>query len=103
MKNSERASDKEKVIAILKECYHKAVSKKDFFERVKESGMDVYSRGGNFTGIIYAGRKFRFKRIEFEPEILEGLDVGVERRRELEKIRGKVRSKWHGKDFSETH
>lgn len=82
-----RATDKEQVLRILKDCYHRAISKEDFFEMMKESGLEVYSRGGKISGVIYANRKFRFKRIGIAQEILEGLDVGRERGRELEKLR----------------
>lgn len=86
-----RATDKEQVLRILKDCYHRAISKEDFFEMVEESGLKVYSRGGNITGVIYANRKFRFKRIGVGVEILEGLQIGVERGKELRKVRGEIK------------
>lgn len=88
-----RATHKEQVLGILKDCYHRAISKEDFFEMVEKSGMRVYERGGNITGVIYGNRKFRFRKLGFAPEILEGLEIGVERERELEKLREKTKSK----------
>lgn len=88
-----RATDKEQVLGILKDCYHRAVSREDFFEMVNESGLEVYSRGGNITGVIYANRKYRFSRLGLNPEILQELSVEMKRRRELKILRGKGRGR----------
>jgi len=84
-----RATDKDQVFAMLKTCFKKADSKENFFENVKECGLTTYDRGNKTTGIIFGNRKFRFKRLGFTEEILQGLDKSVNRQKELSKVRGK--------------
>lgn len=82
-----RETDKEKIIGMLKINYEKAVSKENFIEKLKESGLSIYSRSGKVTGILYQGWKFRFKKLGFTDERLKELDQSLERERELQKIR----------------
>lgn len=92
-----RASDKEKILEMLRECHNTAVSKNDFFSRLQKRGLETYSRGGKITGIIYANRKYRFSRLGLNPEILQELSVEMKRRRELKILRGKGRGRELGR------
>jgi hypothetical protein len=69
-----RETNKELVIAILKSCYKKAISKETFFELLKKNNLKTYDRQGNTTGVVYEGIKFRFNRLGFTEERFEGLD-----------------------------
>ena len=51
-----RATDKELVIGMLKTAYKNAVSKNDFYNKLKECGLSTYIRGGRISGIIYCER-----------------------------------------------
>lgn len=82
-----RATDKEQVLGMLKDCYHRAISKEDFFEMVEECGLKIYERGGRISGVVMNGRKFRLKRMGVEEERLDELEVGMKRGKEIEKLR----------------
>jgi len=78
-----RASDKEQVIGILKTCYKMAISKDDFFNKLKECGLSTYIRGGRISGVVYCERKFRLKRLGFADERLMELDKTFNQTKEL--------------------
>lgn len=82
-----RATDKENVIEILKDCYKKAKSPKDFFEMIREYWAEPYVRGGKISGVVFQGRKFRLKRIGFSSDKIEELDreMGLKKVRENKK------------------
>jgi len=91
-----RATDKEQLLTILKTCYKKSISQKDFFLRLKECGLKTYERGGKISGIHYKGKKFRLARMGFTQERLQDLEVGVRRERELERVRRGKKEKERG-------
>jgi hypothetical protein len=83
-----RATNKEQLIGMLKTCYKKAISKDDFFEKLKECDLKTYVRGGKIYGVIYSGKKFRFKTLEFTEEKLQDLDKPINRKEEISRLRG---------------
>ncbi len=86
-----RATDKEQAIGMLKTCYKKANSRETFFELIKESGLSTYVRGGRVSGVVFSGRKFRFKTLGFTEERLQELDKTLKQSKELNRVRGKMR------------
>lgn len=78
-----RESEKELLIGMLKTCYKMAVSKDDFFQKLKECGLETYERSGKITGIIKENIKFRFNRLGFTEERIEELDKSFNRGKEL--------------------
>ena len=82
-----RATHKEQVIGVLKNCYKKSNCKDDFFEMLKESGLQTYIRGGKIYGVNYENRKYRFKTLGFTEERLNELDIWVKRNKELGRLR----------------
>ncbi len=78
-----RATDKELVIGMLKTAYKNAVSKNDFYNKLKECGLSTYIRGGRISGIIYCERKFRLNRLGFTDERLEELNRTLIRQKEI--------------------
>lgn len=88
-----RASDKEQLIGMLKTCYKKAVSKDDFYENLKLSGLSTYIRGGKISGIVFNNKKFRINRLGFTEERLDYLDKSIKRDKDIEEIRKKSKDK----------
>lgn len=84
-----RETDKEHVIALLKAFYKKAISIKTFIELLNGSGIKTYDRSGKTTGIVFKGRKFRFKRLGFTEERLNELNKSMQRGKELSETRGR--------------
>ncbi len=83
-----RASEKERLVGILKTCYKKADCKESFFELLKECGLKIYSRGGKVSGVWFANRKFRFNRIGFGEERMDELEKVRIKGKELSDMRG---------------
>lgn len=86
-----RETNKNQILGILQTSYKTALSKKQFFESLNLNDVSTYSRNGKITGVIYKGRKFRFKRLGFAEGKLNELDTIHEKFNELKRIRGKSR------------
>lgn len=68
-----RATQKESLQKIMELAYTRAKSPKDFFELLKKSGAETYVRGGKVSGVVWKGRKFRFKKIGMSIEKINEL------------------------------
>ncbi|MFH0866636.1 MAG: relaxase/mobilization nuclease domain-containing protein [Bacteroidota bacterium] len=88
-----RATDKEQLVGMLKTCYKKAVSKDDFFQKLNESGLKTYIRGGRIYGVVFSGRKFRLKTMGFTEERLQELEKTLKQTKELSELREKTKEK----------
>lgn len=82
-----RDSEKELLIGMLKTCYKMAISKEDFFLKLKESGLETYERSEKITGIKKGNLKFRFNRLGFTEQRIEDLNKFNEREKELNERR----------------
>ncbi len=82
-----RDSEKELLIGMLKTCYKMAVSKEDFFLKLKECGLETYERSGKITGIKKGIIKFRFTRLGFTEQRIEDLNKFADREKELSERR----------------
>ena len=82
-----RDTEKELLIGMLKTCYKRAISKEDFFLKLKESGLETYERSGKITGIKKGNMKFRFNRLGFTEQRIEDLNKFNEREKELNERR----------------
>ncbi len=88
-----RASQKEQLIGILNSCYNQAGSRESFFELLKASKLKVYERGDKISGVYFANKKFRLKRIGFTEEKLDELNKSLNRGKELSEMKGKSKEK----------
>ncbi len=60
---TDRATDKDKLIEIMKVCYRKASSVEAFYELLEDRKISTYLRGGIVTGVVFNNKKFRFSRL----------------------------------------
>jgi hypothetical protein len=79
-------SRKEEIRNILSQCYENSLSKENFIERVRESGLELYERGGQIAGIA-DDRHMRFTTLGYTDEKFERLSVREERQEEINSIR----------------
>jgi hypothetical protein len=77
---------KEIMIDKLKNIYMNSISRQDFIAKLSSEGLEVYSRGGKATGVIFEGKKHRFSTLGFEDK-LQALDERELRLNELQDIR----------------
>jgi len=79
-------SEKEKLIKTLDSIYTKASSLQAFYKALQEQGLELYTQRGVIRG-IKGKRKFRFRNLGYETEILQLLDKKVEKNVRLEALR----------------
>lgn len=67
---TDRATDKDQLLVIMKVCYKKANSLESFYKLLEENKVSTYERNGKLTGVVFNKTKFRLKRLSFvEPMI----------------------------------
>jgi hypothetical protein len=88
-----RLTDRDVVLKILNDCYKSAISKADFFSKLKSYGLETYVRGGKLTGVIHGKRKHRLDRLGFIEDKLLVLDSSMNRNNELRVARQKREQK----------
>ncbi len=82
-----RESDREHLSAVILGCYKKARSIDNFLKLLRENNLITYERSGKTTGIIFNGKKFRFKGLGFTQEQFRGLERVSERENSLSENR----------------
>jgi hypothetical protein len=77
-------SEKQELLKVLEEAFNLSKSEKDFYRKLEEKGLQLYSRNGRATG-IQGNRRFRFKTLGYTPEILQQLELDptLRKRKEL--------------------
>ena len=55
-------SEKQELLKVLEEAFNLSKSEKDFYRKLEEKGLQIYSRNGRATG-IQGNRRFRFKTL----------------------------------------
>jgi hypothetical protein len=84
-----RATKKEQIIETLESCFKACSSKNEFYQKLKDSGLEIYERSGKTTGVVLDKIKFRFSRLGFPNERIEELEKSLRRGNALSELRGK--------------
>lgn len=84
----DRARVKEQITGMVRICFAKATSQKEFLEFLREENFHYYERNGVPTGIEHDGTKFRFSRL-LEAGQFETLPIDLT---EEEKVLAEIRS-----------
>ena len=88
-------SDKQILLSTLERTYLTATSQQNFYQRLQDQRLNLYSRGGKVVGIKMR-RKFRFRTLGYTSEILLMLEKEQSkdnRLLRLEQIRKKQQDK----------
>lgn len=77
-------SEKQEVLKVVEDVFTVSKSQQDFYKKLEEKGLQLYSRNGTIVG-IQGNRKFRFKTLGYTPEILQQLELDqtLRKRKEL--------------------
>lgn len=78
-------SEKQQLMTLLEEVFKTAKSEQDFYQRLEQRGVKLYSRNGKITG-IEGKRKFRFRSLGYTTEILHSLELLPTQRQRMELI-----------------
>ncbi|WP_298507449.1 hypothetical protein [uncultured Kordia sp.] len=79
-------SDKQYLITILKDNYTKASSEKDFYTRLQEQNIELYSRNNKIVGAKLE-RKFRFKTLGYDRVSLQELNKNLSQNKRLDMLK----------------
>ncbi len=79
-------SDKEQLKGVVDKAYVQASSQKKFYALLQEQGLELYTQRGVIRG-IKGKRKFRFRTLGFDKEILKLLDKKVTKNVRLDALR----------------
>ena len=82
-----RATKKDQILEILESCFKVSSSKNDFYEKLKDHGLETYQRSGKTTGVVFDKIKFRFTRLGFPNERMEELEKSSKRGIDLGEVR----------------
>jgi hypothetical protein len=85
MEANDQVSEKQHFLLLLQEVFKTAKSQEDFYQKLQQRGLTLYSRNGKITG-IKGMRKFRFKSLGYTPKILQSLEHDLTGQRRLELI-----------------
>jgi hypothetical protein len=69
-----RQTNKQALLESLEKIYAQSTSRQDFLQQIATVGYKVYHRNGRLQGITCNEKKFRFSRLGFDDERLQGLD-----------------------------
>lgn len=90
-------SEKQQIVNQLENCFKTAKSEQEFYQKLKDSGLVLYSRNGKITG-VQGKRKFRFKTLGYTAEILHQLEQNPTLINRLELLK-KVKENEHERDY----
>ncbi len=76
-------SEKQQLLRLLEEIFKTAKSQQDFYQKLEEKNINLYQRNGKITG-IQGKRKFRFKSLGYDMEILIQLEQNPTLQKRLE-------------------
>lgn len=66
---TDRATDKDQLIEIMKVCYKKACSIESFYELLEDRKISTYERAGKVTGVVFNKKKFRFSKLGVDEKL----------------------------------
>ena len=69
-------SNKQQLISILEQTYIKATSQADFYQKLQQENIELYSRNNTIVGAKLK-RKFRFKSLGYDEGMLRELNKNL--------------------------
>lgn len=78
-------TDKQQLQQVVQQAFSLSRTKKQFYARLHQSGIETYERGGKMTGVI-TNRKYRFTSLGITKDMLLSLDRFARRQQEAERL-----------------
>ena len=97
IQNSGGISEKQGIVNQVENCFKTAKSEQEFYQKLQDSGLVLYSRGGKITG-VQGKRKYRFKTLGYTVDILHQLEQNPTLINRLELLK-KVKENEHERDY----
>jgi Relaxase/Mobilisation nuclease domain len=74
-KRTKAPSQKELLKEIIEQSYSLSMSRANFYHRLREQGLETYSRNGTERGLVSEGRKYTFSHLGFDEKHLKEFDI----------------------------
>jgi hypothetical protein len=88
-KRTGNQSDKEQINELVQLSFQKSSSRDDFFQKLIQQGLDLYKYRNKVNGLLWNGRKYRFRTLNISEKQLVQLQKGSDRMSELQRIMSK--------------
>ncbi len=75
-------SNKQQLIISLEQAYKKAVSETDFYKKLQDKNIELYSRNRIVVGAKLQ-RKYRFKTLGYDKQIIQKLNKNLTQNKRL--------------------
>jgi uncharacterized membrane protein YfhO len=79
-------SDKQWLITVLENVYTMAISESDFYKKLQQQNIEIYSRNNAIVGVKLT-RKFRFKTLGYNKTILQLLNKNLTQNKRINALR----------------
>jgi hypothetical protein len=95
-KRTGKSSDKEQINEIVHQCFQNSESRDDFYQKLLKQGLELYRYRNKVNGLLWNGRKYRFRTLNITEKQLAQLQKGASRMDELQRI---MKRKSKGQDL----
>jgi len=82
---TKQLTDKEQLKEVVQQAFSQSRTKKQFYERLRQSGVATYERNGKMAGVI-TNKKYRFTSLGITKDMLFSLDKFAQRQQEAERL-----------------
>lgn len=89
------SSEKQKLIKVLEQTFLKANSQQNFYKKLQDKGLQLYKRNGKTAGIRLQ-RKFRFRTLGYDINVLKQLDKNISKNKRMEALK-RIREQQKGR------
>lgn len=86
MEDEGEFSEKQHILKVMEEVFKVVKSEQEFYKRLHQKGLTLYSRNGKLTG-VQGNRKFRFTTLGYDTEILQQLEQNPDLIKRMELLR----------------
>ncbi len=88
-KRTGKQSDKEQINELVQQSFRDSSSRDDFFQKLLQQGLELYKYRNKVNGLLWNGRKYRFRTLNISEKQLAQLQKGSGRMAELQRIMNK--------------
>jgi hypothetical protein len=85
-KRTGNQSDKEQINELVQQSFQDSSSRDDFFQKLLQQGLELYKYRNKVNGLLWNGRKYRFRTLNISEKQLAQLQKGSGRMAELQRI-----------------
>ena len=85
-KRTGKTTNKEQLSSLVQQCFQGSASRDDFYQKLLGEGLELYHYRNKVNGLLWNGRKYRFRTLTLTEIQLSQLQKGANRMAELQRI-----------------